>query len=249
MKGIKDYAPEFFGLLFAIGLLNVWYLSGLAIEKKIFPSTTDYLVEGCMVMLGAFIGAFAAFKLKQASEERALRKKRKKALNKALFVIARQSNAIQVIAKYFAQYEDELERAFNLPANSPPDYSTLKQDFESLTFILETESPQTLMDLTIEQERFEQAISSIHIRNEFIVSEVQPALSYHALNGHPVPIEQFARTLGERLFQGAIHGAQVMYEHVEITDASLGEMFKKLDYFARKEFPGEKFVKCECKGT
>lgn len=67
----------------------------------------------------------------------------------------------------------------------PPDYSSVKQDIDSLQFLIDNDNAQILMELTIEQERFKQAINSINIRNEFYVNEVQPALSFHALNGRP----------------------------------------------------------------
>jgi len=134
------------------------------------------------------------------------------------------------------------DRALSLPAMKPSDYSSVKQDVDSLYFLIDNDNAEMLMGLSIEQERFEQAISSINIRNDFYVNEVQPALSYYALNGRPLPLAEFEEKLGERLFQGALNGAAVMYEHVYKSDISLQEKYTELRILAKKLFPGEKFV-------
>jgi hypothetical protein len=141
-----------------------------------------------------------------------------------------------------SQYKTDLDRAFKLPATKPPCYDDLRFDFEELSFLLD-EHPQLLMELAIEQERFEQTFSSIEIRNNFYVNEVQPALSNLGINGHQVLVSEFAEALGERLFEGSINGAKVMYYHMEETDKTLEEIHEKLSKVARIVFPGEKFVK------
>nr|VFK37531.1 MAG: hypothetical protein BECKSD772F_GA0070984_101617 [Candidatus Kentron sp. SD]VFK43343.1 MAG: hypothetical protein BECKSD772E_GA0070983_102429 [Candidatus Kentron sp. SD] len=103
------------------------------------------------------------------------------------------------------------------------------------------------MKLTIKQERFEQAMRTIQIRNEFYVNEVQPALSRYSLIGHPVPIEEFEEKLGERLFLGSILGANTMYKHITDSEESLHNMHIELEKFSRELFPNEKFL--TIKGT
>ena len=202
----------------------------------------DYLIRVLTVAVGGFIGAFSAFWLKSYEEEKKDKEKQKKALNSALFVIIRQINAIQCIKRDLEKFKTPLERALSLPAMKPPDYSSLKQDIDSLHFLIDSNNAQVLMELTIEQERFEQAINSIDIRNEFYVNEVQPALSFHALNGRPLPLTEFEEKLGERLFQGAINGAAVLYDHVYASDVSLHKKYTALRELAKNLFPGEKFV-------
>ncbi|MFT6349503.1 MAG: hypothetical protein ACJAYB_002529, partial [Psychromonas sp.] len=54
----KEYLPEFLGVILALLLLNLWYLSSLAIENKMLPANLDYLYKGVTVLIGAFVGAF-----------------------------------------------------------------------------------------------------------------------------------------------------------------------------------------------
>ena len=242
MKILRNYQPEIFGIIVALALLNIWYLSSITIEESVVPKSYDYLIRALTVAVGGFIGAFSAFWLKSYEEEKKDKERQKSALNSALFVLIRQINAIQCIKRDLEKFKTPFDRGLSLPAMKPPDYSSVKQDIVSLNFLIDRDNAQILMDLAIEQERFEQTINSINIRNDFYVNEVQPALSFHALNGRPLPLAEFEEKLGERLFQGAINGSAVLYEHVYATDVSLHEKYTELRELAKKLFPGENFV-------
>ncbi|WP_157822254.1 hypothetical protein [Shewanella sp. Actino-trap-3] len=118
----------------------------------------------------------------------------------------------------------------------------MKYNYDELGFLLE-EYPQLVMNLVIEQERFEQAFKSIELRNEFYVNEVQPALSRLNLNGKSIVITDFANVLGERLFEGSIGSAKTIYFHLGEADKSIVEIYDELIAASRKVFPGEKFIK------
>lgn len=242
LKKYSDYLPEFLGVILALLLLNLWYLSSIAIENTILPVSLDYLYKGITVLIAAFVGAFSAFKLNSKKEDDKKYTEQKVAMNKAIFVSIRQINALKNMQKELSKYTKELDKAFKLPAMKPPCYDELKYDFDELSFLLE-DHPQVMMNLVIEQERFEQAFNSIEIRNDFYVHDVQPALSKLALNGKDIIVSEFAKALGERLFEGALNGANTMYFHIEITNTSIVEMHDELSAVARKVFIGEKFVK------
>lgn len=242
MKKYNDYLPEFLGVILAFLLLNLWYLSSIAIENKVLPANLEYLYKGVTVLIGAFVGAFAAFKLKSKNDEEIKHTEEKMAMNKAIFVCVRQINAVKNMHKVLSKYSSELDRGFGLPAMKSPCYDDLKYDFDELGFLLE-EHPQLVMDLVIEQERFEQAFKSIEIRNEFYINEVQPALSALNLNGKSFRVTDFSNALGERLFEGAINGAKTIYFHIGEADKSIVEIYDKLEAVSREIFPGEKFVR------
>ena len=241
MKNIRNYQAEIIGIILGLATLNIWYLSSIAIEESVVPKSYDYIIRGLTVAVGGFIGAFSAFWLKSYEERKKSSEKQKQALNSALFVLIRQMNAIHCIKRDLDKFKEPFDQGLSLPAMQPPDYSSVKQDIDSLRFLIGSGNANILMELTIEQERFEQAINSINIRNEFYVNEVQPALSYHSLNGKPLPLSKFEEKLGERLFQGAMSGAEVMYEHVYASEISLDAKFKLLREIAKNLFPDEKF--------
>lgn len=243
MKKIHYYQPEILGVIIALAILNVWYLSSIAIEKSVIPESYDYIMRFMTVAIGGFIGAYSAFWLRKYEDNKSDLSKQKNSLNKALFVLVRQLNAILNIKSDFDKYDTPFHRGLSLPAMKPHDYSDLKLDIESLSFLLENRHPQILLELVTEQERFDQAMSAINIRNEFYVNEVQPALSFHALNGRPLPLEEFEEKLGERLFQGALNGATTMYEHVYASEITLEQTYSSLRKLAKELFPDDEFLK------
>ncbi|WP_417316383.1 hypothetical protein [Cycloclasticus pugetii] len=235
-------------LLGLLGALLVGIFFGFAIVDQDWlvsiSSDKDGLIMNVFtVAVGGFIGAYSAFWLKANDDDRKRNELQINALNSALLILIRQINAIHGIKRDFDQYIAPLDRAFSLPAMQPPNYSDLKQNIDVLSFLIDSRNPHMLMKLTIQQERFEQAINAINIRNNFYVNEVQPALSYHNLNGRPLPVREFEEKLGERLFQGAISGAEGMYRLVESCDRSVSITYQELFALSRELYPKGKFLK------
>ena len=194
-------------------------------------------------MFGTFLGALFAFRLNESKDLAKIDKDRKSALNHALFILARQHNALQSFAKHLALHSTDFDRAFNLPAQKPPSYSDLIHDFQELEFLLESSDPDVLMRLAVEQESFHQTIESIRIRNEFYVNELQPALALSNLNFRRVSLNELEARLGVRLISTAISAAKNLYFHVESTEASLAAMRVDLFKVAKIIFPKDLFIK------
>lgn len=242
MKRIKSYTPEIMGILIASAALNLWYLSSLAIENAVLPKSFDYLVNATISSVGAFLGAYFAFKLKKSEDDKATLNKNKSSLDMSLLIMARQINALCNFKRDLDPFTTPFERAFNLPALKPPAYSDLIQDIASLNHLIEHEEIQIILNISIEQERFEQAIDSINIRNNFYVNEIQIAISEKGLNGKAMTLDEYKNELGERLFAGAMNGSNTMYQHVNETISSLKSTFKDLRTIAKKIHPEQKFI-------
>jgi len=167
------------------------------------------------------------------------------ALNEALFVLIRQHNAVQQIKSDFDKYSNEYERAFVLPAIKPPSYSDLRQNFESLTFLLVASEPQILLELSVEQERFEQIQEALRLRNQHYVEQVQPAMTAAGLNDRVVPAREIELKLQMAVYRGALQTASIVCEQVQQSSKSIFNMHAQLIALARKLFPGKKFVSYE----
>ena len=170
---------------------------------------------------------------------------RREAMNRALFVLIRQANATHQLFREFEKYPSHFEKAFNLPALKPPLYQDLIQNLADLDFLLGSPQPGLLMDLAIEQERFHQAIECLKIRNDFYITEVQPAVAKFALNGKTVTLEETASVLGERLFGGAMNGAQIAWDHISANNVTIPAIHKRLFAQAKILFPGHHFITYE----
>lgn len=217
----------------AAAVATAVYIDALSLKELITP---------VLSLFGTFFGATFAFRLTEEKEARKLNNSRREALNRALFVLVRQANAVHQIARDFEKFPAPFEKAFNLPALKPPPYQDLVHNLSDLDFLLDSPNPGLLMELAIEQERFHQAFESLRIRNELYVGEVQPALAKLALNGKNVSVEQAANLLGERLFGGAMNGAEIAWQHISSSNVSIPAVHKALLLQAKALFPGRKFI-------
>ena len=140
------------------------------------------------------------------------------------------------------KFESEFERAFNCPALRPPDYANIALDFGALAFILE-KNPSFLLKLSLEEEGFKQALQSLSTRNDFYISEIQPAIDKLGLNRKSMTMSELEAALGERLTQTAFNSARVVYQLVEEADEGLPKLHADLFGIAKELFPDAQFVK------
>jgi hypothetical protein len=237
-------------LRFVIGLLTA-LLTGIFIGSAITDQNLLFemtLSDGSILMsiftvaIGGFIGAYSAFFLKSYEENIKVKNNEVAALNSAIFVLIRQRNTILILKKHLDKYKTDFERGFNLPAMAPPDYSGVRQNIEKLEFLFKN-NPQILFNLSIEQERFDQAMAAVNIRNNFYVDEIQITINKLRMNGELETLIGLESKLGERLYKGAIFQAQYMYEHVDKAEVTLEQTCNKLCEVAKDMYPKEKIIK------
>lgn len=197
---------------------------------------------GLLALVGTITGATLAFRLNESREREREDANRRTALNAALFLLARQWNALRQLERDLAPYKTPFDRAFNLPALKPPPYTELHIRFESLDFMLASEHVNVLLRLSVEQERFHQTIASLDVRNDFYVTELQPALASLKLNGKSLTLAESQTVLGERLFGTSMSSAETFYMHLTSTLTSLREMHAELRGVAKALYPEHKFV-------
>jgi hypothetical protein len=207
--------------------------------------TPKDILSPVLSVFGTFFGATFAFRLNEAKEAKKLSEVRREAINRALFTLIRQANAAHQLVLDLQKYRAAFDIAFNMPAIQPPAYVDLVINFSELDFLLDSSDPSLLLRLTIEQERFQQMISTIRIRNEFYVSEIQQAMSQHRLNGTKTSLDELKQLFGERLFWGAYNGAKEVWQHVTSTALSVPVVHKELHKLAKEIFPGRKFMSYE----
>ncbi|MET3134039.1 hypothetical protein AAKU55_004333, partial [Oxalobacteraceae bacterium GrIS 1.11] len=137
--------------------------------------------------------------------------------------------------------------AFSLPALNPPEYKDLTQNFNDLAFLLDldTNEIESLMKLTIAQEGFEITRTALNLRNELYIDELQKVISEKKLNGKIFTKQELIDILGEKLFHGAIQGADQIYKHVDDSTKEIPLVFANFRSTAKKIFPKDKFIQIE----
>jgi len=228
--------PLYALLLAAVGGTVAYLLSDGALGGK--EVGTAFLA-----VIGTFVGALFAFRLSERKELRAEARQHRVALNRALFIVLRQYNAMRWLKTNMDEHPEDYQISFNFPALKPPEYKDLVHDFDSLAFLFEDADPSLLMRLLVEQEGFQQSLESLKARNEFYVGEVQPAIAKLGVNRKVVQPAEFRANLGERLFEGAMSGALLARKNVNESCVSLLSLHGELFSVAKKLFPDTKFLK------
>jgi hypothetical protein len=224
-------------ILFVVAGIVIWSIATDIITEK--EVSVAFLAS-----LGTFLGALFAFRLNESKETSKKLSEQRAALNRALFVLARQRNAVKSFTKYLQPFNSDIERALMLPAHKPPRYEDLRQDFEAIEFLLESGKANVLMRIAIEDERFHQTFESIRIRNDFYVAEVQPELARHGFQGN-VTEKQLLEALGERIFGTAINYSNGLYFHVAESMKSIPSMHAEVLAIAKELFPNDMFLSFE----
>jgi hypothetical protein len=241
MKKLRDYDPIWMGVLTGLAALVLWYFSSLAIDKAITPST-DKIWPFFSAGLGAFSGSYFAYLFRKHEEEQAKLKKRKISLDTCLFTSFRQYNAMLQIKNCFDGFDTDLEQAFTMQAFKFPDYKDVRIDFDSLNFLIDLGEVEHLLDLTTEQERFEQAVASMEMRNNFHAEHLQPALEKHDIDGKVLTRENIKTLIGPRLFYTAINNAKQTHEMVCENLNSNHQLHLATWNIAKKIFPEHAFL-------
>jgi len=179
MKHIKNniYNPYFLGVIYAIIALNVWYLSMVAVENQSIPQSYDYIIKVIIGVTSAFFGAYFALKLREYEEDKKEIRQRVNNLNKSLFTLYRQGNAVNCLNTEINKTVTQGSNHLYKPAIIHADYSSLTQNMNDLNFLIELGFSKFLMDLSIEQERFELMLYTIELRNKFYTEKVQPMIN------------------------------------------------------------------------
>ncbi|WP_331352663.1 hypothetical protein [Cellvibrio sp. UBA7671] len=153
--------------------LSIYILASIALILCVYFSYTSNIIEmkdiaaSALALVGTFFGATFAFRLTERKEYLQLHQNRRESLNKAIFILIRQLNAVHQLNLEIEKHSGIYKKAFNMQALVSPPYQDLYHDFEGLSFILESDNPSLIFELTTQQECFHQTMSSLSFRNEF----------------------------------------------------------------------------------
>jgi len=128
-------------------------------------------------LAAAFFGARYAFRLQGRAQARRTVEERVAAGNRAIFVPICQFNTLKTFQNQIIDpIRDDPGAFLNMRASLPFSHDNLTVDFDSLSFLLETNHRQILGELFIEEERFRSAIQAINERSRIHLHICQPLL-------------------------------------------------------------------------
>lgn len=204
---------------------------------------------GTLVLTGisTLIGALYAFRLTERKEKNEEQAKRVHALRKAIFIVGRQLNAVQSIRNEIAPYSTPDKRLFGCKAAMPPDYSDLKIDFESLSFLLDSANPDLLFRLFVEQDCFDVTMRAISLRAQYYVDHFQPAWLASGIMPGRISQDDARVKIGELVFDSAVHYTDSMFEALDKAALGLQRILDEFREFSSHLYPAEKFMRFRLK--
>ncbi|MCQ4296872.1 hypothetical protein NAU58_14925 [Pseudomonas stutzeri] len=228
----------------------LWYFSGLAITESAAPKWLEPASNFFTTLFGALAGAFFAFKFsdkiesrKRKAEEQERVGKEVATINRAILNLAIQYNTICNIKSELDKQKSIHHAAFSMPAFTNFHDGT-RVDVGELALIL-TVSPQLLLDISIEQDGFIQAIKSLNVRNEFYVGILQPQMSKAGLLDRTCPLNEYSSKLSLGTFKTAYSSIENVISNVQSSHDGLKSKISSLRSESKSKYPQYKFMNIE----
>lgn len=220
---------------FLIGLFMGIFLLFLKLSLK------DY-ISSLATLIAAFSGAWLAFHLTNKAKVRQEEGQKFMELSKALFVLSRQINAITAVGSDINEYSDNERMAFEMPAYKINGYIDLKIDFNGLAFLVSTKYAQDILELTVEQERFEHVLECISVRYKHYHDKLRPEIISNKLTNSRIDINELKDKLSDETYRGALQSAEQVRSEVDAYLKSSKKMHERLNFIAKSIFPKRGFI-------
>lgn len=205
----------------------------------------SWLIPVLGTYFGASYGASYAFKLQQGKDEASAERAKVDALNRALMVMCFQYNEVaSTWAKMRIFDVGELPRMLNLPAYQSPQFD-YRQHVVDLAFLMQSGNANLLLDISIEQGRFDACMASMRIRSEYFIENVEPLVEQHGIRAKFLSEQLVFHAFGERVFHSLRNMTNSLFDHFMQSETSLIETIEKLHRAAKQCYPSEKFFKVE----
>lgn len=233
---LKSELPIYLILIFLI-CLGVLFLT---LTHDIAPKDIG---TGLLALFGTFIGAFLAFRLQLLKDANIEELNQVDALNRALIVLCTQFNHLASTQFTLDHYKSKIDRILNLPAER--DSFDQRQKVEELAFLIARGKANLILQVSIEQGRFDAARQAIAERSRVLVDVVQPLLEKHDMNHQLVTEDALKEAFGERIYGTLETATNEVYWHVPETVKSLLTTINDLHAAAKLLYPNRTFVKVE----
>jgi hypothetical protein len=195
-------------------------------------------------LVATFTGALFAFRLQEYKERTKLDDERAKSLDEALFILGARYNELLNIKKFLEPYRDlpEEVRALSVPATVGTDLSEMRFSYRDLAFLSQAVSAQLLLDLVVEESRFDAAMEALKIRADQHVRSLQPLMAEKRIGEGLWTAKHLEEALGEFLYRSAITNTGQVFDHVYRSVDSGLEMARNLHRVAKSLYGSRAFM-------
>lgn len=195
-------------------------------------------------ILATFFGASAAFYLERRTKAKEKKQASLASANRALFTLSRQFSILnQIKSQVVDPVRSDPGAWINMPSVLPKAHGDLRYDIGSLQFLLESEVPNLLTELLMEEDRFLEALKTINERSNKHFNELQPKMAALGIEtGQQCSATEIERALGADTVGAMKTLTKALIEHVDEGIDGIKTIHEKLGSVFAKLFPGEKII-------
>jgi hypothetical protein len=228
--------------VFLLGIALGWYLKGGHL-KALF---TIYL-PALATLMATYFGAKYAFDLQAEKEKEVIKQKNIANGNLAIFNLTRMINKLLAYQRQIIDPVRDKATSFlemRPTVHSEKDYISLNID--PLSFLIETDDPNILGELSVEESKYQSALDAINERSMIHRNEVQPLLERSGVvEGGDYSFEMIEAAIGNRLYTTLKRSTEQVIDHVDTTVESVWKISNKLSQVLRQKYPKEKIINIE----
>lgn len=197
-------------------------------------------------VLATFFGASAAFFLERRTKKKENKIASLASANRSLFILSRQFGILnQIRNQVINPVRHDPGAWINMPAVLPKTHDDLRYDIGSLQFVLESEEPNLLTELLMEEDRFFEALKTINERSKKHSNELQPKLAMLGIKEgtYLYSAAELEKALGMDLIGSMKTLTKALTEHVDEGIDGSKAIHEKLIRTFTKLFPDERILK------
>ncbi|MCG9755579.1 hypothetical protein L1D40_10170 [Shewanella insulae] len=165
------------GVFIGLVALLVYYFSALAIAEDVIPKTYQYAFNLAVSIIGAFSGAWFAFRLQNEKARKDADSRNVTAANNAIFELSRWYNKLHALKTQFIdEHRDNYVRHLYIMPVAGMALEKPNIDYESLSFIFQSSDPNILGTIALAEQEVVSTLDIIIQRSKLHVEVLQPAV-------------------------------------------------------------------------
>ncbi|KAA8981345.1 YrzE family protein [Halospina sp. K52047b] len=232
------------GILIGLAALLVYYFSALAIAEDVLPRTYEYAFNLGVSVIGAFSGAWFAFRLQNEKSRKDAEACNVTAANNAIFELSRWYNKLHALKTQFIdKHRTNPARHLHIMPVAGMALEKPEINYESLSFIFKSSEPNILGTIALSEQEIVSTLDVILQRSKMHVEVLQPAVErVEKRLGQSFPPSELEKELGGKDTQVLKMLTDYMVEGVDASIAALRENIDKLKAESQSMYPGHAVV-------
>lgn len=222
------------------------YTKNTAMDSTILASLIGVAGTVFGSAAGAFGGAHYAFVKQEGARKQEETEAKVGSAQTALFILGQQANLLTNIRTQFLEkYRRDPARHVRMLPSSPVNRADWRLDLNSLSWLIQSRSADTLLQLLLRDDWFHQTLALLNTRFRIHSEMVQPTMEAAIQSGKlppAFPVRRFEEILGPRLTSQLRQVTDSLFEFVDEGCEKHAQVCLRFAQEMRELLPGNSFV-------